>query len=164
MTKTILLLFIFFNQFNFAQYNSLRVGGIVIELGAEYDYAINLFKESGILTKEIVSSASNRFYYLYRANDESNLIGSISFNNGKIISIQKFWGPYKLEDRNLNYLNDYFEILKSFNNKENNSLLTATENYEPDFKVKSIKFSNGNKIVDLDFTQMEIHLTERIEQ
>lgn len=87
MTKTILLLFIFFNQFNFAQYNSLRVGGIVIELGAEYDYAINLFKESGILTKEIVSSASNRFYYLYRANDESNLIGSISFNNGKIISI-----------------------------------------------------------------------------
>ena len=164
MKNIALLLVLLFSQMNFSQYNSLRIGGIIVELGIEYDYAINLFNKAGIITKEVGTDAPNKFFYLHWIDDKFNFIGSVSFINGKLSTIQKFWGPYKVKDNSSQFLNDYFEILKSFGDKTINTRLKVTEYHEPDVKQKEIILSKGNKDVELSYTPVEIHITERISQ
>jgi hypothetical protein len=160
--KIILLLIILFSQFIYSQYNSLRIGGVVIELGVQFDYLIKNLNDVGIYSKEIKTNAINNFFYLYKSNKESEFLGSISFVDGKLTSIQKYWGPYNPEENCTNYLEDYFEILNNF--IDNNNLVTTKKYYEPDLRLKKIIIISYNKEVELLITPIEIQITERIEE
>ena len=122
---------------------------------------------------EVISRIDTKFYsidtttynkgqgvLIVRENQTQKAIGSISFEDGKIIQLYKIWG-YEVGENALNIFNDLFNIL---NDKIKNGTVKIELNslFEPNNSTKSINVRiNKFEEVDIEIFNKNIQIAQR---
>lgn len=163
--KHFLIAIIFLQSSVFCQFTSLSVAGINFKLGMSFESALRNCEVTGYNFHKVGSDSIKSFYIVKDTLDIFNEIlnspGMVSFLDGKIESVQKFWGSYQEEDL-FRFLSDLFTILSKSNHPEIYSIIRLTDYYEPLIQSKFINIDIQNKTIIITFMEGHIDMVEEI--
>ena len=157
--KKIFLICLLFSGFTLSQEQTITIGKTELKLGSD---------------KEVVLDVLDKLYYVEEDMDNENLFviwdtkkrnynyGIIEFDKSHMLtSITKIWGT-AVNDSHSQLFEQIIKLLASY--KANGEIKVDTkEIFEPNYSAKTLRFMQGEKVIELTIAGARISLKEILE-
>jgi hypothetical protein len=132
----------------------ITMGGVKLSLGMPQDTVIAHLVEQFTLRKQSGSGAEGVWMVFPKTVPPYDAVASLSFKNGKLTAVLKYWGPAD-QQKGVEFARALYAVLAELTKDNGTCVVSNGVSNDVNFEAKAIFINCGTKYVRIDITRSE---------
>lgn len=157
--KKIFLICLLFSGFSLSQEQTITIGKTELKLGSDEESVLDILDKLYYVEEDV---DNENLFVIWDSKKRNYNYGIIEFDKSNMLnSITKIWGT-AVNDSHSQLFEQIIKLLESY--KVNGEIKVDTkEIFEPNYTAKTLKFIQGEKVIELTIAGARISLKEILE-
>jgi len=157
--KKIFLICLLFSGFSLSQEQTITIGKTELKLGSDEESVLDILDKLYYVEEDV---DNENLFVIWDSKKRNYNYGIIEFDKSHMLaSITKIWGT-AVNDSHSQLFEQIIKLLESY--KVNGEIKVDTkEIFEPNYNAKTLRFTQGEKTIELTIAGARISLKELLE-